>query len=104
MSKLQVHAVDTIEFTMVGKTTKPARKSPPQVVLVRGISRAPGLVSQSGSRCALIQGLDEHERAQANSKVNPQASFRIFLHSMPEVEDMTASEVATKFIAIMETL
>ena len=36
--------------------------------------------------------------------MNPQASSRIFLHSMPEVEDMTASEVATKFSAIMEAL
>eukprot|EP00554_Chaetoceros_debilis_P010506 CAMPEP_0194110112 /NCGR_PEP_ID=MMETSP0150-20130528/9428_1 /TAXON_ID=122233 /ORGANISM="Chaetoceros debilis, Strain MM31A-1" /LENGTH=2089 /DNA_ID=CAMNT_0038799207 /DNA_START=48 /DNA_END=6317 /DNA_ORIENTATION=+ len=86
------------------KSARAARGGPPQVVHVRGISHAAGLVSKSGSRRALIQGLDELERAQANGKVNPQASSRIFLHSLPEIEDMNAEEVATKFTAIMESL
>jgi len=86
------------------KTSKPVRGGPPQVVLVRGISHAPGLVSFSGSRRALIQGLDELERAQSNSKVNSQASSRIFLHSLPEIEDMTASEIAVKFNEIIAQL
>lgn len=86
------------------KTNKPVRGGPQQVVLVRGISHAPGLVSVSGSRRALIQGLDELERTQSNSKVNSQASSRIFLHSLPEIEDMTAEEVANKFAGIMDQL
>ena len=83
------------------KTKKYIRGGPPQVVLVRGISHAPGLISFSGSRRALIQGLDELERAQTNPKVNNQASSRIFLHSLPEIEDMSAKDVASKFAEIM---
>lgn len=86
------------------KISKPVRGGAPQVVLVRGISHAPGLVSLSGARRALIQGLDELERAQANPKVNAQASSRIFLHSLPEIEDMASEEVATKFTEIMDQL
>jgi len=86
------------------KSNKPVRGGPPQVVLVRGISHAPGLVSLSGSRRALIQGLDELARAQANPKVSNQASSRIFLHSLPEIEDTTAEEVAIKFAEIMDQL
>ena len=86
------------------KSNKPVRGAAPQVVLVRGISHAPGLISLSGSRRALTQGLDELERAQANPKVNGQASSRIFLHSLPEIEDATAEEVATKFSDIMGQL
>jgi acetyl-CoA carboxylase/biotin carboxylase 1 len=80
------------------------RGAAPQVVFVRGISHAPGLVSNSGARRALIQGLDELDRAQSNTKVNSQASSRIFLHSLPEIEDMTANEVADKFTTILESL
>jgi len=86
------------------KSNKPVRGGAPQVVLVRGISHAPGLISLSGSRRALIQGLDELERSQANPKVNAQASSRIFLHSLPEIEDATAEEVAAKFSDIMGQL
>ena len=86
------------------KSKKPVRGGPPQVVHVRGISHAPGIVSLSGSRRALVQGLDELSRAQANPKVNAQASSRIFLHSLPEVEDSTAEEVAAKFSEIMAQL
>ncbi len=86
------------------KTNKPVRGGPPQVVFVRGVSHAPGLVSVSGARRALVQGLDELERTQSNSKVNTQSSSRIFLHSMPEIEGSSPSEIAEKFESIMETL
>jgi acetyl-CoA carboxylase/biotin carboxylase 1 len=86
------------------KITKPARGGPPQVVFVRGVSHVPGLVSQSGARRALTQGLDELERAQANAKVNSQSSSRIFLHSLPELEDTSADKLADKFADIMESL
>lgn len=85
------------------KSTK-GRGAAPQVVFVRGISHAPGLVSNSGARRALIQGLDELDRAQSNTKVSSQSSSRIFLHSLPEIEDMTANEVADKFTVILESL
>ena len=63
------------------KSGKPVRGGPPQVVFVRGVSHVPGLVSVPGSLRALVQGLDELERAQANSNVSAQSSSRIFLHS-----------------------
>mmetsp|Transcript_33963 Transcript_33963/g.74702 ORF Transcript_33963/g.74702 Transcript_33963/m.74702 type:complete len:2077 (-) Transcript_33963:133-6363(-) len=85
------------------KSSKPMRTGPPQVLFVRGISVSPGLVSMAGAERALVQGLDELERAQANSKVNTQASSRIFLHSLPELEG-TAEEVADKFSSVMDTL
>jgi len=83
------------------KTKMSVRGGPPQVVFVRGISHAPGLISFAGSRRALVQGLDELERAQTNPKVNNQASSRIFLHSLPEIVDMSAEEVASEFAEIM---
>jgi acetyl-CoA carboxylase/biotin carboxylase 1 len=86
------------------RTNKPVRGAPPQVVFVRGVSHAPGLVSVSGARRALVQGLDELERTQSNSDVTGQSSSRIFLHSMPEIEGTTATEVAENFATIMETL
>ena len=86
------------------KITKPIRGGPPQVVFVRGVSHVPGLVSQSGARRALTQGLDELERAQANAKVNSQSSSRIFLHSLPELEDTTGEKLAEQFSDIMESL
>ena len=51
-----------------------------------------------------IQGLDELERAQSNSKVNSQSSSRIFLHSMPELEGTTPEEMSQKFDKIMDAL
>jgi len=86
------------------KTAKPARGGPPQVVFVRGISHSAGLVSLAGSKRSLVQGLDELERAQANSKVNLQSSSRIFLHSLPELEGVTAEDIAEKFDSIMDNL
>lgn len=85
------------------KSTKPMRTGPPQVLFVRGISVTPGLVSSGGAARALVQGLDELERAQANSKVSTQASSRIFLHSLPELEG-SPKEVAEQFTAIMDSL
>ena len=85
------------------KSSKPMRTGPPQVLFVRGISVTPGLVSSGGAARALVQGLDELERAQANSKVSTQASSRIFLHSLPEL-DGTPEEVAEQFGAIMDSL
>lgn len=79
------------------KSAKPTRGGAPQVVFVRGISHTPGLVSTAGSRRALLQGLDELERAQSNSKVSTQSSTRIFLHSLAELEGTTAEEVAAGF-------
>jgi len=79
------------------KSVKPIRGGTPQVVFVRGISHTPGLLSTAGSRRALLQGLDELERAQSNSKVSTQSSTRIFLHSLAELEDTTAEEVAARF-------
>ena len=86
------------------KVSKPIRGGPPQVVFVRGVSHSPGLISSSGARRALVQGLDELERTQSNSKVNSQSSSRIFLHSMPEIEGTTAEEIAQEFGTIMESL
>jgi len=43
------------------------------------------------------------ERAQANSKVNSQASSRIFMHSLPELEG-NPTEIAEEFTEIMDTL
>ena len=86
------------------KSNKPVRGGPPQVVFLRGISHSPGLDTVSGARRALTQGLDELERAQSNPKVNSQSSSRIFLHSMPEMDDITPKEMAAKFDKIMESL
>jgi acetyl-CoA carboxylase/biotin carboxylase 1 len=81
------------------------RGAAPQVLFVRGVSHAPGLVSLSGARRALVQGLDELERAQANSKVSDQSSSRIFLHSLPELENIDdPAELAKTFASVMDTL
>lgn len=85
------------------KTSRPVRGGPPQVLFVRGISNTPGIVSLAGARRSLVQGLDELERAQANSKVSPQASSRIFLHSLPEIEGDPV-DVAEKFQSVMDAL
>eukprot|EP00543_Licmophora_paradoxa_P006771 CAMPEP_0202445904 /NCGR_PEP_ID=MMETSP1360-20130828/4612_1 /ASSEMBLY_ACC=CAM_ASM_000848 /TAXON_ID=515479 /ORGANISM="Licmophora paradoxa, Strain CCMP2313" /LENGTH=2079 /DNA_ID=CAMNT_0049062311 /DNA_START=41 /DNA_END=6280 /DNA_ORIENTATION=+ len=86
------------------KTAKPARGGPPQVVFVRGISHSTGLVTPVGARRFLVAGLDELERAQANSKVNMQSSSRIFLHSLIELENTTPEEVAFAFKGIIGLL
>jgi len=86
------------------KLSKPVRGGPPQVVFVRGVSHSPGLVSLAGARRALVQGMDELERAQANSKINSQSSSRIFLHSLPEIEGSTPEELAENFSTIMDAL
>ena len=75
-----------------------------QVLFVRGVSNMPGLVSLHGARRSLIQGLDELERAQANPKVSPDCSSRIFLHSLPELEGITPDELAKTFFSVMDTL
>jgi len=83
---------------------KPVRGGPPQVVFVRGVSHMPGLVSIPGSNRALVQGLDELERAQANSQVSAQSSSRIFLHSLPELLDTTPEDIAEEFGKIMAAM
>eukprot|EP00565_Helicotheca_tamesis_P003884 CAMPEP_0185725054 /NCGR_PEP_ID=MMETSP1171-20130828/1378_1 /TAXON_ID=374046 /ORGANISM="Helicotheca tamensis, Strain CCMP826" /LENGTH=2089 /DNA_ID=CAMNT_0028393057 /DNA_START=20 /DNA_END=6289 /DNA_ORIENTATION=+ len=86
------------------KTARPTRGGPPQVLFVRGISHTPGIVTKGGARRALLQGLDELERAQSNSKVNDQSSSRIFLSSLPELEGSTPDSVAETFDEIMDVL
>jgi len=86
------------------KTTKPMRGPPPQVLFVRGLSHTPGIVTVSGARRALLSGLDELERAQANAKVSPTVSSRIFLHSLPELTDVTPDDLAETFDEIMGML
>ena len=86
------------------KNAKPVRGPAPQVLFVRGLSHSPGLITEAGARRALLQGLDELERAQSNSKVNMQASSRIFLHSLVELEGVSAEEVATRFQDMMGRL
>jgi acetyl-CoA carboxylase/biotin carboxylase 1 len=86
------------------KDAKPVRGGPPQVVFVRGLSHMPGLVTEHGAKRALMQGLDELERAQANSKVSDQSSSRIFLHSLVELDGTTPEQVAVRFQEIMGRL
>jgi len=86
------------------KSDKPARGQAPQVVFVRGISHNKGLVTATGAQRVLMQGLDELERAQANSKVSLQSSSRIFLHALYELEGTTPQELAQRFKSIMASL
>lgn len=53
---------------------------------------------------ALQQGLDELERAQADAKVKPQSSSRVYLHCLQEIEDMTAEELAARFKNVMGSM
>jgi len=85
-------------------STKPTRGPAPQVLFVRGISHTPGIVTASGARRSLLAGLDELERAQSNAKVSPNSSSRIFLHSLPELTDITPEELASSFEDIMGML
>jgi len=82
---------------------KTTRRNAQQVVFVRGISHTAGLTT-GGARGALAQGLDELERVQSNSKVTPESSSRIFLHSLPEVEGSTPEAVAKEFDAVIDKL
>jgi len=86
------------------KSAKPSRGGPQQVVFLRAISHSPGIVSVSGARKFLEQGLDELERTQASSKINLQASSRIFLHSLRELEDTSPREIAAQFYKIIGQL
>jgi acetyl-CoA carboxylase / biotin carboxylase 1 len=88
-------------FLGTEKSDKPFRGGPPQVVFVRGISLSSGLVSSVGALRVLQQGLDELERAQASDKVNPQASSRIFLHSLANIKRVTPQELASTFTTVM---
>jgi len=83
---------------------KSVRRNAAQVVFVRGVTHTPGLTTMSGARRTLLQGLDELERAQSNSKVTPQSSSRIFLHSLPEVVGSSPTEIAQEFDKVIDTL
>jgi len=83
---------------------KTVRRNPAQVVSVRGITHTPGLTTFSGARRALLQGLDELERAQGNSKVSLQSSSRIYIHSLPVVEGSTPEEIAAEFNEVIDKL
>jgi len=83
---------------------KTARRNAAQVVFVRGITHTPGLTTFSGARRTLLQGLDELERVQSNSKVTLQSSSRIYLHSLPEVEGSTPEEVAAEFDVVVDKI
>lgn len=86
------------------KSDRPIRGAPSQVLFVRAISHSAGLVTELGAQKALQQGLDELERAQANSKVSMQASTRIFLHALKEIDGASPAELVRRFKAIMSTL
>ena len=86
------------------KSDKPIRGGAPQVVFVRGISHSPGMVTDLGAMRAMQQGLDELERAQANSKVTRQSSSRIFLHSLYEIEGSSPTDLAVRFKEIMGSM
>ena len=83
---------------------KPFRGGPPQVIFVRGISHSHGLISKAGAGRVLQQGLDELERAQASGKVSPQASSRVYLHSLAVLEDITAAELSKTFTSVIGSL
>lgn len=86
------------------KSLKPSRGGGQQVVFLRAISHSPGIVTLSGARKFLQQGLDELERVQANSKVNMQSSSRIYLHSLRELEDTSPKEIAGLFQKVIGQL
>jgi acetyl-CoA carboxylase/biotin carboxylase 1 len=88
----------------VEKSERPSRGAPQQVVFVRAISHSPGLVTTTGARVALQQGLDELERAQSNAKVNLQSSSRIFLHSLRELEGASLKEISSTFKTVIGDL
>jgi acetyl-CoA carboxylase/biotin carboxylase 1 len=102
----QLHAVGKEVHVFLGteKTEKPVRGGPPQVVFVRGVSNTPGITSFRGAERALVMGLDELERAQANSKVNLKSSSKIFLHALPLLEDAEPLKLAQDFKEIIAAL
>ena len=81
-----------------------ARRNAAQVVFVHGIIHTPGLTTVPGARRALMQGLDELDRAKFNSKFTTQSSSRIYIRSLPEVEGSTPPEVANKFDVVNDKL
>jgi len=83
--------------------TRPIRGAPPQVLFVRALSHSVDVASPLGARRALLQGLDELERAQSDSRVSDTSSSRIFLHSLPEL-DTTPEEIVENFKEIMDKL
>jgi len=85
------------------KSDKPVRGGPQQVVFVRGISHSEGLVTDMEALRSLQQGLDELERARSSLEVKPQSSSSVYLHSLSEVSDMSAEEVAQRFKNIMSS-
>jgi acetyl-CoA carboxylase / biotin carboxylase 1 len=85
------------------QTTRPIRGPPPQVLFVRALSHSVDVASSEGARRALLQGLDELERAQSDSRVSETSSSRIFLHSLPEL-DTTPEEIVENFKEIMDKL
>jgi len=91
-------------FVGTETSDKPFRGGPPQVVFVRGISHSSGLVSAMGALRVLQSGLDELERAQASEKVNPQASCRVYLHSLAQYKDVSAEDLARQFTSVMGAL
>ncbi|GMH72815.1 hypothetical protein TrST_g8682 [Triparma strigata] len=82
---------------------KPVRGGPPQVVFVRALSHSSDVATSGGATRALLQGLDELERAISDARVSETASSRIFLHSLPEIET-TPEEVAEVYMTIMDKL
>jgi acetyl-CoA carboxylase/biotin carboxylase 1 len=75
------------------------------LVFVRGISGTKGITTVEGAERALLQGLDELERAQSSSKVDSvQSSSRIYLHSIPPLEDTTPEELSRQFKEIIGVL
>lgn len=91
-------------FLGTEKSDKPVRGGPPQVVFVRGVSNTPGIMTFHGAERALLLGLDELERAQANSKVNQKSSSKIFVHSLPPIEDADPLQLAADFKEIAAQL
>ena len=81
-----------------------SKRNAAQVVFIRGVTHTPGLVSVSGARRALLQGLDELERAQSNSKVTLQSSSRIYLHSLPELSGQSPEQIAVTFTEVIDKL
>eukprot|EP00934_Nitzschia_sp_Nitz4_P007784 Nitzschia sp. Nitz4//scaffold73_size107353//70390//77204//NITZ4_004327-RA/size107353-processed-gene-0.30-mRNA-1//-1//CDS//3329557497//7774//frame0 len=88
----------------LGNEKSEGRAGPHQVVFLRAISHSSGMTSGLGARKALVQGLDELERAQANSKVSPQSSSRIFLLAMREIEGATPQQLAKLFNGVIGQL
>jgi len=91
-------------FLGTEKTAKPVRGGPQQVIFVRGVSNTPGITTYHGAERVLLLGLDELERAQSNSKVNVKSSSKIFLHSLPPLNDADPVELADGFKDIVGQL